>query len=131
MNKRNKLIYWVATGLLAFGMAAQGVTQVLQSKGYADIITNLGYPLYLLYIIGAWKILGVIAILIPRAGLLKEWAYAGFFFVMSGAAASHILSGAPAADVAPALVLLVLIFASWYFRPADRKVTPLTPNPAL
>ncbi len=131
MSKKNRIIYWVATGLLTFGMTAQGITQMLQSKGYADIITNLGYPLYLLYIIGAWKILGVIAILIPRTGLLKEWAYAGFVFVMSGAAASHILSGAPAADVAPAVVLLFLIFASWYFRPEDRKVTPLIHTPAL
>ena len=58
-----------------------------------DLITPLGYPLYFLYIIGIWKILGVIAILVPRFKLVKEWAYAGFFFLMTGALVSHLASG--------------------------------------
>lgn len=122
MEKRNRIIYWVATCLLAFGMGAQGVAQILLTGGYVDIITHLGYPAYFLYIIGAWKLLGVAAILAPRAGLVKEWAYAGFFFVMSGAACSHLASYDSVSQILPALVLLILIAVSWYFRPADRRV---------
>src|SRR3984885_2302754 len=91
MKKGNKIIYWASTGFLAFGMLAQGMAQLFHSKGYVDIITvHLGYPLYFLNIIGTWKILGVIAILIRGFRLLKEWAYAGFFFAMTGALASHL-----------------------------------------
>lgn len=123
MTKRNKIIYWVTTGFLAFGMLAQGLAQISHTNGYVDmIIVHLGYPLYFLNIIGVWKILGVIAILIPRFKLLKEWAYAGFFFVMSGAVFSHIASGDSVITLAPASVLLILIVVSWYFRPANRKI---------
>ena len=122
MTKRNKIIYWVATGLLAFGMLAQGLAQLIHTNGYTNIITHLGYPLYFLDIIGAWKLLGVMAVLMPRFTLVKEWAYAGFFFVMSGAVASHIASGDSVTDLLPSLVLLGLIGVSWYFRPANRKI---------
>jgi uncharacterized membrane protein len=123
MTKRNKIIYWVTTGFLAFGMLANGLAQIIHAKGFVDIMGHLGYPLYFLYIIGVWKILGVIAILIPRFRLVKEWAYAGFFFVMSGALFSHIALGDPIKEIAPSLVLLILIVVSWYFRPEDRKLT--------
>ena len=123
MKKRDKIIYWVTTGLLAFGMLSQGFAQIFHTKGYVDIIiVRLGYPLYFLNIIGVWKILGVIAILIPRFKLIKEWAYAGFFFVMSGAVFSHIAAGDSVNAILPALSLLILIVVSWYFRPADRKI---------
>jgi uncharacterized membrane protein len=122
MTKRNKIIYWITTGLLAFGMLAQGVTQITQSKGYVNIIVHLGYPIYLLTILGIWKILGVVAVLIPKFQLLKEWAYAGFFFVMSGALFSHIAMGDAFKEMLPSLFLLILIVASWYFRPADRRI---------
>jgi uncharacterized membrane protein len=122
MAKRNKIIYWVITGFLAFGMLAQGLAQIFHTKGYVDIIVHLGYPLYFLYIIGVWKILGIIAILMPRFKLVKEWAYAGFFFVMSGAVFSHIASADSLNALVPASVLLLLIVVSWYFRPADRNI---------
>lgn len=122
MTKRNKIIYWVATIFLSFGMLAGGIQQVLQIGGYNEIVTKLGYPLYLLSIIGTWKILGVVVILIPKYKLVKEWAYAGFFFVMTGAAISHIIVGQSFVEAMPALVLLVAIIVSWYFRPADRKL---------
>lgn len=121
MTKRNKIIYWIATIFLSFGMLAGGIQQVLQIGGYNEIVTKLGYPLYLLSIIGTWKIIGVVVILIPKYKLVKEWAYAGFFFVMTGAAISHIIVGQPFVEAMPALVLLVAIIVSWYFRPTDRK----------
>ena len=103
-------------------MLAGGVQQLLQIGGYVEIITQLGYPLYLLSILGAWKILGVIAVLVPKFPLVKEWAYAGFFYAMSGAAISHTVQGQPFTEALPSLVLLAVTVASWYFRPADRKV---------
>ncbi len=121
MKKANKIIYWTTTIFLSVGMLAGGIQQMLQIGGYNEIVTKLGYPLYLLSIIGTWKILGVIAILIPKSPLLKEWAYAGFFFVMTGAAISHLAVDQPFVETMPALVLLIVIVLSWYFRPADRK----------
>ena len=122
MTKRKKIIYWVATIFLSFGMVAGGMQQILQIGGYNEIVASLGYPLYLLSILGVWKILGVIAILIPRFLLLKEWAYAGFFFVMSGAFISHIVVGQAFVETVPSLILMTVIVLSWYFRPADRKI---------
>ncbi|TDW95947.1 DoxX family protein [Dinghuibacter silviterrae] len=119
---RNKIIYWIATLWLSLGMVATGSVQVLKWKPEADYITHLGYPVFALTIIGVWKILGVVAILIPKFPLLKEWAYAGFFFIMTGAIFSHIADGDPVKDLLPALLLLVLTLVSWYFRPLDRKI---------
>jgi|SRR5690606_32962871 len=122
MEKRNKTIYWIVTIFLSLGMTAGGIQQMLQIGGYNEIVTKLGYPLYLLTILGVWKILGVIAILIPKFQLLKEWAYAGFFFAMSGAFISHLAVGQPFSEAVPSLTLLVVTVLSWYFRPADRKI---------
>ncbi|MBJ7879208.1 DoxX family protein [Gelidibacter salicanalis] len=121
-TKRNKIIYWVATIWLALGMLSTGIVQLIQMKEEVENFTNLGYPLYLMTVLGIWKILGVIAILIPNFTLLKEWAYAGFFFVMTGALASHIFSGNSIAEIFPPLLLLFLTGISWYFRPINRKV---------
>lgn len=122
MEKRNKIIYWVITIFLSSGMTAGGIQQMLQIGGYNEIVTRLGYPLYLLSILGVWKILGVVAILIPKFLLLKEWAYAGFFFAMSGAFISHLVVGEPFTEAMPSLTLLAATVLSWYFRPAERKI---------
>ncbi|WP_245681413.1 DoxX family protein [Arcticibacter eurypsychrophilus] len=125
INERTKtILYWVLTGFLAFGMLAQGFTQTLHLKSFVDlIVVQLGYPSYFLTIIGIWKILGAIAILIPGFALLKEWAYAGFFFVMSGALFSHLALRDPVRDILPSVLLLTVIVGSWYYRPIDRKIT--------
>ncbi len=128
MSKRNKIIYWVATVWLALGMVSTGIVQLTGLKtgaGGADSLSGLGYPLYLMPLLGAAKMTGAAVILIPKRSLLKEWAYAGFFFMMGGAVYSHIASGAPGA-LFPALLLLILTMISWYFRPADRKFIPLS-----
>ncbi|MFT3912155.1 MAG: DoxX family protein [Ferruginibacter sp.] len=124
MTKRNKIIYWIATIWLSLGMVSTAIVQLLKMKvgqGGVDMITTLGYPVYFLTIIGVWKILGVIAVLIPKFTLLKEWAYAGFFFTMSGAVFSHLAVG-PVVEIFPSLLLLVLTLVSWYFRPVNRKI---------
>lgn len=123
--KRNKIIYWIATVWLALGMLSTGIVQLIKMKEEVDMMTHLGYPVYLLTLLGIWKVLGVAAILIPKFALLKEWAYAGFFFVMSGAVFSHLAVGDDAMTLFGPTLLLVLIAISWHFRPADRK-TPLS-----
>jgi len=124
-EKRNKIIYWIATPWLSLGMLSGSIAQLLHVKETLEGITHLGYPAYFLTIIGIWKILGVIAILIPKFPLLKEWAYAGFFFIMTGALFSHIASGDAAKENFGPVLLLVLIIVSWYFRPAGRKISAL------
>ncbi|KIC95423.1 DoxX family protein [Flavihumibacter solisilvae] len=123
MTKRNNIIYWIATAWLALGMISTGLVQVFKTTGEVPFITNLGYPGYFLKLLGAWKILGVVVLLIPRFPLLKEWAYAGFFFTMSGAIFSHIAAGDPVSEIFPSLWLLILTLVSWWFRPVDRKMS--------
>lgn len=123
MTKTNKIIYWLATGLLAIGMLQSGIFSIIRTKEWVDLVTDLGYPAYFLTLIGIWKILGVIVILIPGFKLFKEWAYAGFFFAMTGALVSHMAMGdyAAKAIAGPSFQILFIIL-SWYFRPADRKL---------
>jgi hypothetical protein len=125
MAKRNKIIYWIATIWLALGMVSTALVQLFKAKagqGGVDMITHLGYPVYFLTILGVWKIFGAVTVLIPKFPVLKEWAYAGFLFAMTGAIFSHIIVGDSAAEILPSLLLLVLTMVSWYFRPSDRKM---------
>lgn len=128
-TKRNKIIYWIATVWLALGMISTGLVQLLKGKtgaGGVDSVSHLGYPVYFLTLLGIWKILGVIAVLVPKFPLLKEWAYAGFFFTMTGAIFSHIAAGSPVSEIFPSLLLLTLTIISWLFRPADRKLISIS-----
>lgn len=122
MTKRNKIIYWIATLWLALGMTATGIVQLLQLKEETVRMSYLGYPIYLLTLLGIWKLLGVIAVLIPKFPLLKEWAYAGFFFAMSGAIVSHFATNDSVKDFFGPTLLLILTIISWYFRPVERKL---------
>lgn len=125
MTRRNKIIYWIATVWLALGMAVTGYVQLIRMNEEADMMARLGYPLYFLTLLGIWKILGVIAVLVPKFHLLKEWAYAGFFFAMSGAVISHAAVGDSAKEFFGPGLLIVLTIVSWYFRPAGRKIVPV------
>ncbi len=95
-----------------------------------EAMVLLGYPLYFFHILGFWKVLGAIAILVPRFPRLKEWAYAGIFFDLTGAAASCVAvggSGPYAFHVLAPLVLAALAIASWALRPASRIIGILIP----
>jgi len=118
------IIYWISTSWLALGMLSTGFVQLIKMDEEVTRIARLGYSDYILTILGIWKILGVVALLIPKFPLLKEWAYAGFFFAMSGAVWSHLARGSDAADFFGPVLLLILTAVSWYFRPADRKLSP-------
>ena len=126
MTKRNKIIYWIATIWLSLGMLSTGVVQLFKLEGNGPgslaSMTKLGYPEYFVTLLGIAKVLGVVVLLIPRFPLLKEWIYAGFFFMMSGAIFTPIAAGNPVSEIFPSLLLLVLVVISWYFRPAERKL---------
>ncbi|MFD9945190.1 DoxX family protein [Nonomuraea sp. NPDC059023] len=131
MAKTRRIVYWVSTIGLASGLVGSGVQQILRIEGkealappYAWGIAELGYPVYILTILGGWKLLGALAILLPKYPLLKEWAYAGMFFLFTGGMFSHIATGDAWYQLLPALFLLILAAASWHFRPEERR--PLT-----
>ncbi|MES2560478.1 MAG: DoxX family protein [Bacteroidota bacterium] len=132
MKKSHKIIYWVSTIWLALGFMATGILQLTKEEAEGALappgvwgIKQLGYPVYFLTIIAVWKILGVIALLVPKFPLLKEWAYAGFFFLMTGAIFTHMATASPLVEFVPSSLLLTLTVLSWCFRPADRKINPV------
>src|SRR5580700_3682970 len=93
---RNKIIFWISTIWLCTGMISTGIVQLSKQKGAPgaiDSMMRLGYPTYLLTFLGIVKVIGVVVVLIPKFPVLKEWAYAGFFFLMTGAIFSHVESG--------------------------------------
>lgn len=126
MTKRNKIIYWAATVWLALGMVSTAIVQLIRTQEETVMMQELGYPLYILTMIGVWKMLGTIAVLAPGLPLIKEWAYAGFFFLMSGAIVSHMAVGDKAITCFGPILLLALTIVSWYFRPSDRKLIGTT-----
>jgi hypothetical protein len=122
MEKRKKIAYWLTTGLLSFCMLG-GIGQLFQVKQIVDGFAPLGYPTYFISIIGFWKVMAIITILIPKFPLVKEWAYAGIFFAMTGASVSHIAVHDSAFHIIVPLVIAGLAILSRYLRPADRKIS--------
>ena len=128
MTTRTKsIIYWTMTILVAFPIGSGGVAQIAQYFAAPHgVVPILGYPLYFFAILGVWKVLGAIAILVPRYPLLKEWAYAGIFFDLTGAAASCAMSGGSGAygfHVIAPLIITGFTVASWALRPESRKLS--------
>jgi hypothetical protein len=114
------IAYWLTTLLIASEMALGGVWDLARIQLVRSIMLHLGYPLWMLFILGFWKIPGAIVIVIPRFTRLKEWAYAGIFFNYSGAVASHILAGETARVWAGPAIFALLGIASWALRPPSR-----------
>jgi hypothetical protein len=125
--KTSRILYWTMTILVAFFIGSGGVAQVAQyATNPHGIVPVLGYPMYFFAILGVWKALGALAILVPRYPLLKEWAYAGIFFDLTGAAASCALSGGYGAygfHVIAPLILTAFTVASWMLRPESRRIS--------
>ncbi len=129
--KTKSVVYWATTILVAFPIGSGGISQVMQYLGNPHgIVPVLGYPMYFFGILGVWKALGAIAILVPRFPRLKEWAYAGIFFDLTGAAASCAAVGGYGAygfHVIAPLIITCFAVASWALRPESRKVGVLFP----
>ncbi len=131
IGKLKVIGYWIITGLLVFAIGSGGVAELARLPTNVEgIVHVLGYPLYFLTILGLWKVLGAIALLVPRFPRLKEWAYAGIFSNVTGAAASHAAVGdydVYAFHVLVNLFLAVLVVASWALRPESRTLGVLFP----
>jgi DoxX-like protein len=126
--------YWATTLFVALELLAGGLTDLVHGREalvagqpVVTVITQLGYPVYVLTILGGWKLLGAVALLMPRLPRLKEWAYAGTFFEMTGAAVSLGVSGADVGTVGFPLFVAALALASWALRPPDRTLGVLFP----
>jgi uncharacterized membrane protein YphA (DoxX/SURF4 family) len=136
MRKMKVIVYWAATSVIAFELLAGGVTDlvhggtdVVAGEPVVEVLAHLGYPAYLLTILGLWKLLGGIVLLAPRFPRLKEWAYAGAFFVYTGAAASGVVRGwdDPGTLIWGPLIFAVITLASWALRPQSRVLGVLFP----
>jgi uncharacterized membrane protein YphA (DoxX/SURF4 family) len=114
--------YWITTLLGPASFAFGGIQQILRTDEVMMNLGHLGYPAYFASILGVWKLLGAIAVVIPGYPRLKVLAYAGFFFDLTGAAASRAFVGDGAGDIIAPLVFLALVGASWALRPASRRV---------
>ena len=114
--------FWLLTGLFCLAMGAAGVMNLTRFEGQQESIVSLGYPVYLMSILGIAKVLGVVALLIPRTPLIKEWAYAGFTFDLLGASASHGFAGHAIPEVIVPLVFLAVLVGSYSLRPASRRL---------
>ncbi|WP_261301600.1 DoxX family protein [Paenibacillus andongensis] len=123
---RGKVIaYWVTTSMLAFVEGSGGIGELTHQWGTLETVEIVGYPVYFLTILGIWKVLGTIAILVPGFPRLKEWAYAGIFFGMTGAAVSHAFVGdygAYAYHLFSTFGFAILTLASWVLRPKSRML---------
>ncbi|HEX4036997.1 MAG TPA: DoxX family protein [Acidobacteriaceae bacterium] len=113
------IAYWGITALLGAELLTGGVWDVLRTQYVVGVVSRLGYPLYILTIVGVWKLLAVPALLTPGLARLKEWTYAGIFFEMTGAAVSHAACREGTAVIAP-LVIAGLAMISWSLRPHSR-----------
>jgi len=114
--------YWICTVLIGLSFLSSGAAHLLRVPQVVEGITHLGYPAYFVTILGIWKVLGGGAVLFPGFALLKEWAYAGMIFDLTGAAASHAAVGGDVRHILTPLVLAVLVVGSWALRPEGRKL---------
>ena len=124
--KMRTYLYFGTLGLFSLAMIASGVMDLAHPPSLLEAIRHLGYPVYVVTLLGIWKLLGVAAVLAPRLPRLKEWAYAGFAFDLSGAALSHLVSADGTDKVVVPLFLLAIGLASWALRPASRRLEPAT-----
>jgi len=115
MNRR--IIYVASTAILVLEILVGAFMDLAHLPYVVQDVRSIGYPTYVLYIVGVWKVLAVGALLWPRLPRLREWAYAGVFFEMSGAAASHVLVGDPIGKYAAPLAFTFLTLVSWWFQP--------------
>ena len=119
--KRNRIIYWIATGWLSLGMTATGIVQLLHTSEEVNLFERLGYPTYLLSVLGLLKIVGVLIVLLPKLPLLKEWAYAGFTFNFLFAAISHgAVDGINGQTFFPLVVLGILLLSYRSYHQLER-----------
>ena len=114
--------YWLATVPVVAELGLGGAWDIARLPFVRDLVTHLGYPTYFLVLLGTWKVLAAIALIVPRHGLVKEWAYAGAFFVYTGAIVSHLTTGYDLGEVGLLAVMTTLTVLSWALRPPGRRI---------
>ncbi len=122
--------YWVTTIPLALELLAGSEWDLTHRSYVLQVVTHLGYPVYFLTILGFWRLLAAIALLAPGFARLKEWTYAGIFFELTGAVASHGARGDNSGELIVPLSLVALTVASWALRPQSRTLGTLFPAKA-
>jgi hypothetical protein len=125
MNRN--VVYWATSGLFALALSASALGDLTGAMD--EGLAHLGYGAIVPRILGVWKVLGIVALLAPGFPRLKEWAYAGFVFNLTGAIVSHLAAGDGAGAAVAPLVLLAMLFTSWATRPADRRLGDILPSP--
>ena len=125
--KLKSIAYWVTTTLIAAAFLLSGVIDAAARPPAVAFVAHLGYPAYFCTMIGVWKVLGGVALLAPRFPRLKEWAYAGILFDLTGAAISHAASGDSASHVMVPLTFASIACVSWMLRPHSRMLVTLVP----
>jgi len=108
-----KNVYRASTGLLALAMLGAGVQDLRHAPELVEAIHRLGYPEYLLSILGVAKLTGAALLCVPRFPHLREWVYAGFACDFGGAIVSHLVSGDTVAQTLPALACALLLAVSY------------------
>lgn len=108
--KKLKTWFWIATIIFALMMIMDGVGGITQQEAGKEVLKHLGYPMYLLIIVGIAKLLGAASILQNKFTAIKEWAYAGFAINFIGAFASRAFVGDGISLLIPPLVALVIMF---------------------
>ena len=116
------ILYWLTTGLVALSYLGGGYYDIAQPAEAMEAATRLKYPNYFFTILGVWKIGAFLVLLAPKLPRLKEWTYAGIFFNLTGAAASHAFVKDPLGDIAVPLIILTMAMISWWLRPASRRL---------
>jgi len=124
------ITYWLFTIILAFELAAGALWDLLRIEYVRVALAQLGYPLYVLVILGAWRVPGALVLLVPRLPRLKEWVYAGALFEYTGATASHLLVGDHGGQWVGPLMFSGFTMLSWALRPAHRRLPRVSPLPA-
>jgi hypothetical protein len=119
--------YWWATVVVVAELGLGGIWDIQRLPMVRELVTNLGYPSYFLVLLGSWKVLGAVALLVPRRALLKEWAYAGAFFTYTGAIVSHLTTGYDLGELRLLAALTVLTVLSWALRPPSRRTSTTGP----
>jgi hypothetical protein len=119
--RRRSVCYWVATAAVVAELGVGGIWDIARIPFVSDLVTHLGYPSYFLVLLGTWKVLGAVALLVPRHATVKEWAYAGVFFTYTGAMVSHLTTGYDVGEVGLLAVMTALTAASWALRPPSRR----------
>src|SRR5271170_7543395 len=120
--KGKVIAYWICTVFIALCIGLGGVAQALRLPQNVQGMTALGYPLHFIVLLGVWKVPGALTLLAPRLRLVKEWAYAGIFIDLSGAAVASAANGGAAFHVIAPTVLIGVLAASWALRPESRRL---------